>query len=299
MSALSPSGNLLKLATTAAAANHSPLPIDISDDDDDEQEMSGFPTEPLQGTLSKWTNYIHGWQNRFISLKDGNLVYYKSAHETDYGCRGAVSIGKAEVKPHELDELRFDVSVNDCVWYLRAFSVEDRQRWMDGIERYKAALAQLQMQQMNGAANLRRHGSAHSLSSNTFSNGSRFGGGKGRGLSEKLAEIETFRDILCRQIDTLQTYFDNCAEAAAGGHNSAVEVCKQGIDFKGEAITFKATTAGISATLSHCIELMNQKEDYWRKKFDREQVARRLAEDKYRNAVSKRIIYHHFKYVCM
>lgn len=25
-------------------------------------------------------------------------------------------------------------------------------------------------------------------------------------------EIETFRDILCRQTDTLQTYFDNCAE---------------------------------------------------------------------------------------
>lgn len=25
-------------------------------------------------------------------------------------------------------------------------------------------------------------------------------------------EIETFRDILCRQTDTLQSYFDNCAE---------------------------------------------------------------------------------------
>lgn len=29
---------------------------------------------------------------------------------------------------------------------------------------------------------------------------------------------------------------------------------------------------------------MNQKEDYWKKKFDREQVARRLVEEKYRNA---------------
>ena len=24
--------------------------------------------------------------------------------------------------------------------------------------------------------------------------------------------METFRDILCRQIDTLQSYFDSCAE---------------------------------------------------------------------------------------
>lgn len=41
------------------------------------------------------------------------------------------------------------------------------------------------------------------------------------------------------------------------------------IDFKGEAITFKATTAGIISTLSHCIELMSQREDAWKKKYDR------------------------------
>jgi hypothetical protein len=41
------------------------------------------------------------------------------------------------------------------------------------------------------------------------------------------------------------------------------------IDFKGEAITFKATTAGIIATLSHCIELMSQREDAWKKKLER------------------------------
>lgn len=269
------------------------LTVDGSDEDDDSGMSGSIPTEPLQGTLSKWTNYIHGWQNRFISLRDGNLVYYKTAGETEYGCRGAVSIGKAEVRPHELDELRFDVSVNDCVWYLRAASVEDRQKWIDGIERYKHALQQLQF---NGSAELghRRQGSNFSTSSNTLSTGSRIGGGKGKGLAEKLAEIETFRDILCRQIDTLQGYFDDCAAASATTETSqipeegvatAAESPKQGIDFKGEAITFKATTAGILATLSHCIELMNQKEEYWKKKFDREQVSRRLAEERYRNAM--------------
>lgn len=35
---------------------------------------------------------------------------------------------------------------------------------------------------------------------------------KGYSLQEKLAEMETFRDILCRQVDTLQKYFDNCAD---------------------------------------------------------------------------------------
>ena len=235
--------------------------------------------EALQFAQAEWSlcksvQAHHILSSRFISLRDGNLVYYKTAGETEYGCRGAVSIGKAEVRPHELDELRFDVSVNDCVWYLRAASVEDRQKWIDGIERYKHALQQLQFNGSVGAElGHRRQGSNFSTSSNTLSTGSRIGGGKGKGLAEKLAEIETFRDILCRQIDTLQGYFDDCACAATsatretsqsqlltegvvvGEGLTVAESPKQGIDFKGEAITFKATTAGILATLSHCIEV--------------------------------------------
>lgn len=42
-----------------------------------------------------------------------------------------------------------------------------------------------------------------------------------------------------------------------------------GIDFKGEAITFKATTAGILATLSHCIDLMMKREDSWQRRLDK------------------------------
>lgn len=63
---------------------------------------------------------------------------------------------------------------------------------------------------------LKRHGSAISLVSNTQSTTSAGSLTKRgiRGLKEKLAEIETFRDILIKQIDTLQKYFDNCAENA-------------------------------------------------------------------------------------
>ena len=70
---------------------------------------------------------------------------------------------------------------------------------------------------------LRHHDSALSLAS-TASKGA-FGGscnggaaGRGgsayRGLTEKLAEMETYRDILCRQIETLQSYFDACSDVA-------------------------------------------------------------------------------------
>ena len=52
------------------------------------------------------------------------------------------------------------------------------------------------------------------------------------------------------------------------------------LDFKGEAITFKATTAGILATMSHCIEVMSQREEQWKKKLEREQTARKRLEEK-------------------
>lgn len=41
------------------------------------------------------------------------------------------------------------------------------------------------------------------------------------------------------------------------------------VDFKGEAITFKATTAGIISSLSYCIDVVNKREDYWQKKFEK------------------------------
>jgi collagen type IV alpha-3-binding protein len=59
-------------------------------------------------------------------------------------------------------------------------------------------------------------------------------------------------------------------------HNGPVNV--NNIDFRGEAITFKATTAGILASLSHCIDSMAKREDYWQKKCEKEVEKRRKAE---------------------
>ncbi|KRT83968.1 Pleckstrin homology domain containing protein [Oryctes borbonicus] len=177
---------------------------DRSSDDSDIENHN-----ELHGILHKWTNYIHGWQDRYIVLKNGTLSYYKSEQELGYGCRGALSLAKATVKPHEFDECRFDVSVNDCIWYLRADSVESKQLWVDALESYKAESGY-----GTGSENsLKRHGSSVSLQSTTYSTASSSSFKRtGRNLREKLAELETFKDILCGQIDTLQQFFDICAE---------------------------------------------------------------------------------------
>lgn len=38
---------------------------------------------------------------------------------------------------HEIDECRFDIGVSDCVWYLRAPSVEECRRWVNAIQEHK------------------------------------------------------------------------------------------------------------------------------------------------------------------
>uniref|UniRef100_A0AAZ3PLU5 START domain-containing protein n=1 Tax=Oncorhynchus tshawytscha TaxID=74940 RepID=A0AAZ3PLU5_ONCTS len=180
-------------------------------------------------------------------------------------------------------------------------------------------------------SSLRRHGSMVSLTSATSgystTSTSSF---KGHSLREKLAEMETFRDILCRQVDTLQKYFDGCADAVSKdelqrdtivdddeddfpntrsdgefihNNNGSKEKLFQclspkdinGIDFKGEAITFKATTAGILATLSHCMDLMVKREDSWQKRLDKELEKRRRIEEGYKSALSELKKKSHFR----
>ncbi|XP_042344707.1 ceramide transfer protein-like isoform X2 [Plectropomus leopardus] len=288
-----------------------------SGSDEDVDPESGQPVE-LGGVLSKWTNYIHGWQDRWVVLKNNTLSYYKSEDEREYGCRGSLCLSKAVITPHEFDECRFDISVNDSVWYLRAEDPEHRLQWIESIELHKAESG------YGSETSLRRHGSMLSLTSaaSALSATSTSSFKKGHRLREKLAEMETFRDILCRQVDTLQKYFDSCADVVSKdefqrdrveededdfptttrpdgecNHNNngskeklfppASPKGMNGIDFKGEAITFKATTAGILSTLSHCIELMVKREDSWQKRLDKELEKRRRVEDAYKSAVNE------------
>lgn len=201
-----------------------------------------------------------------------------------------MSLTKASVYCHDFDECRFDVAINDNVWYLRAKNEVERQQWCDVIEANKVDME---------ALSLRRHGSLISLSSGpSLSSTSSFR--HDRNLKEKVSEMETFRDILYRQIDTLQSYFDECAEENEAFHDTvnssgpangpgdtevdaaAEKAAKRNIDFRGEAMTFKATTAGLLNTLSYCVEIMSKREDAWTRKLDREHEKRKRLEEQYR-----------------
>lgn len=84
---------------TIAESNNTIVVNDSSSQSEDSDvEFIDNSSVELRGYLSKWTNYIYGWQPRYIVLKDGTLSYYKSESESDFGCRGAISLSKATIK---------------------------------------------------------------------------------------------------------------------------------------------------------------------------------------------------------
>lgn len=124
------------------------------------------------------------------------------------------------------------VNNNNCVWYFRAETPEDKKNWVEVLQSYK---------QEGGAGagsgvaeGLRRHDSTVSLQSNNLSISGNVVDKST--LREKINEIETYNDILYNQINTLQRYFDSVSSA------SSLPVIELGngqktIDFKGEAGT--------------------------------------------------------------
>uniref|UniRef100_A0A8C1JX44 Ceramide transfer protein n=1 Tax=Cyprinus carpio TaxID=7962 RepID=A0A8C1JX44_CYPCA len=179
----------------------------------------------------QWTNYIHGWQDRWVMLKNNTLSYYKSQDEREYGCRGSLCLSKAVIT----NSLHCQSMHTLCPYYLAS---------------------PLKMRKQGEVVEDDEDGFPNTRSDGEFLHNN-------NGSKEKLFQCLSHKGI-------------------------------NGIDFKGEAITFKATTVGILATLSHCIDLMVKREDSWQKRLDKEMEKRRRVEDAYKSALSELKMKSHF-----
>jgi hypothetical protein len=76
-----------------------PTTSDDEESFEDEKTTSGtFRNGDFQGRLFKWTNYLHGWQERYLILRHGFLNYYKNEFDISLGCRGALSVKQALIQ---------------------------------------------------------------------------------------------------------------------------------------------------------------------------------------------------------
>uniref|UniRef100_A0A0X3P0E3 Collagen type IV alpha-3-binding protein n=1 Tax=Schistocephalus solidus TaxID=70667 RepID=A0A0X3P0E3_SCHSO len=175
-------------------SSHSPERLLGSDVEDSSDEETRPPT--VKGNLNKWTNILHGWQERYFVLKDGVLSYYRSEAEMDQGCRGSIRLRNAHVQAHPYDDCRIDVSLGDSTWYFRCSSESVRQQWISGIEKHRLAESGY-----SSKCSMLSLNSINSLSTN---------GKRSQSMSDKMIELERLKDSINRQTDRLQLYFDAC-----------------------------------------------------------------------------------------
>ncbi|KAK3927346.1 Oxysterol-binding protein 1 [Frankliniella fusca] len=91
----------------------------------------------MKGWLSKWTNYIKGYQRRWFVLSNGFLSYYRNQAEMAHTCRGNISLHGAMI--HTEDSCTFVISNGGTqTFHLRAANEVERQRWVTALELAKS-----------------------------------------------------------------------------------------------------------------------------------------------------------------
>ncbi|XP_004344969.2 hypothetical protein CAOG_06220 [Capsaspora owczarzaki ATCC 30864] len=244
---------------------------------------AGLPA--LEGRMHKWTNYLHGWQERYVQLSGGVLSYFKSQADVAYGCRGSMNLREAVVLVHPYDELRFDVALQDSVYYLRTQSNDDRERWVEAIETSKTTL--IETMSISSAGSVRKKQSAKSLAFAASL--------KAKTLKERLSEMESYRDILGKQSDQLLLYYEQLLayhQQLAMASVSNVAQLSEGdgplpppppppIDeneLREEVITYKATSSGMVTALDEVIQEVTKKDEEFAKRYEHEVERRRQVE---------------------
>ncbi|XP_008195979.1 oxysterol-binding protein-related protein 9 isoform X2 [Tribolium castaneum] len=91
----------------------------------------------MEGSLSKWTNVMKGWQYRWFVLDDnsGLLTYYTSKEKMMRGARrGCVRLKGAVIGIDDEDDSTFTITVDHKTFHFQARDAEEREKWVRALE---------------------------------------------------------------------------------------------------------------------------------------------------------------------
>ncbi|KAH8327327.1 hypothetical protein KR074_010199, partial [Drosophila pseudoananassae] len=99
--------------------------------------VHGAGSGTLEGTLSKWTNVMKGWQYRFFVLDEnaGLLSYYTSKEKMIKGVRrGCVRLKDALIGIDDQEDNTFTITVDHKTFHFQARHSEEREQWVRRLE---------------------------------------------------------------------------------------------------------------------------------------------------------------------
>ncbi|XP_052755654.1 oxysterol-binding protein-related protein 9 isoform X1 [Galleria mellonella] len=91
----------------------------------------------MEGSLSKWTNVMKGWQYRWFVLDEnaGLLSYYTSKEKMTRGVRrGCVRLRAAVIGIDDEDDSTFTITVDHKTFHFQARDGLERERWVRALE---------------------------------------------------------------------------------------------------------------------------------------------------------------------
>ncbi|KAH8297393.1 hypothetical protein KR044_011214 [Drosophila immigrans] len=99
--------------------------------------MASTSAGTLEGTLSKWTNVMKGWQYRFFVLDEnaGLLSYYTSKEKMMKGVRrGCVRLKDALIGIDDQEDNTFTITVDHKTFHFQARHSDEREQWVRRLE---------------------------------------------------------------------------------------------------------------------------------------------------------------------
>ncbi|KAL1129870.1 hypothetical protein AAG570_012814 [Ranatra chinensis] len=91
----------------------------------------------MEGSLSKWTNVMKGWQYRWFVLDDnaGLLSYYTSREKMMRGVRrGCVRLKGAVIGIDDEDASTFTITVDSKTFHFQARDGDEKEKWVRCLE---------------------------------------------------------------------------------------------------------------------------------------------------------------------
>ncbi|RIA81478.1 Oxysterol-binding protein [Glomus cerebriforme] len=257
----------------------------------------------LKGYLNKWTNYASGYKNRWFVLENCILSYFKNQDDAGNSCRGSINMKIAKISIDSSDRQRFDIIGKGSIRYhLRANHPSEAKKWT-------IALTQsIQWQQQNHredggtvsptSRNITeikdddsRIGRAESLSQQNNEQRSR-----SRSPSDDSIEVETIP-----YEDSYQMTI-NSAKAQFSLQKQLLEILIKKLPLQSASLedgikeinegtlveTFSKSLNLLQNYVEEVLRMTEEREEYWKKKLDKELEIKRLWEQSMRDLFIER-----------
>jgi hypothetical protein len=96
----------------------------------------------IEGYLTKWTNYLSGWKERYFALSNG-VFYYSSKKNAPW--KGKIHLKVSKISQNEQDPLGIIIDSGTKLLHLRAETISEKMRWLTALKSSKEEIQELDL----------------------------------------------------------------------------------------------------------------------------------------------------------